>query len=175
MPSRNQGRNRERRQFPDLKDAIGYDPARYLDVPLLETGIEGTPKIRVAISMIQGISRLGVANAWIAAERRLERAGDPDDPDKPDPGPREQIMALLEAKVDYLVEHGDRPRELPTEDGPRRYRKHNRDRPPAECVLIRREVLGDELEVVDRVPIEEVRERTAKVKIENKRADSTTR
>jgi hypothetical protein len=88
----------DRERFPSLKEDIGEDPARYLDHDLIERGSRATsttlqPLVR---ARIRGIDEIGVVRAWIAVERRLDR------------GPRESVIELLEERLAYLQEYGER-------------------------------------------------------------------
>ena len=73
----------DRETFPKLREDLGEDPARYLDVPMFAEG-GGTTRLATAMVRIRGIDKLEVANAWLVVER---------------------------------------PNDLPTEDGPERYRR----------------------------------------------------
>ncbi|QLG63182.1 hypothetical protein [Halorarum salinum] len=86
--------------FPGLREEIGEDPARFLDVPLLGFRNASTP-FGLARARIRGIDEIATANAWLAVERALGR-GDDD-------GPREQVVDLLEARIDDLEGEGERP------------------------------------------------------------------
>lgn len=90
----------------------GENPVRYLDRPLDELG--------TAKALIRGIDSLERARLWLAAERRLGRD---------DGSPRAGVVDLLEERITYLEEHGERPGVLPTEDGPERYQPTTHDRP----------------------------------------------
>lgn len=82
----------DRQQFQEIVDAIGEDPAQFLDHDLAADG----DRRRLAIARIEGIDHLGVVNAWVQVERELDR------------GPRERVIELLEQRRDWLLEHGDR-------------------------------------------------------------------
>lgn len=110
----------DRERFPSLVADIGEDPAQFLDHDLLGDSRHDTP-LRTALARIKGIDSLQVANAWLAVERQLDR------------GPREQVVDALENRIAFLDEHGERPDNLPTEDGPDRYRARDiRDTEPAD-------------------------------------------
>lgn len=81
---------RERRQFPDLREDIGEDPAYYLDAPIIRRG-------RMMRARIRGIDFFDVLSAWKAVERRLDR------------GPRDRVIGWLNEREAYLEEHGERP------------------------------------------------------------------
>jgi len=100
----------ERESFPQLREDLGEDPARYLDVPMFIDG-NREPPLFTAFARIRGIDRLEVANAWLAVERRLDR------------GPRDPVVEALEERIAYLEEAGERPGTVPTEEGPERYRR----------------------------------------------------
>ena len=121
MPAVGQGGKRaDREHYPGLYAEIGEDPAQFLDHDLLGDSRHDTP-LRTAIARIKGIDSLSVANAWLAIERRLDR------------GPREQIVELLEARIAHLEDVGERPDDLPSEDGPARYQARRvRDVEPVE-------------------------------------------
>lgn len=86
--------------FPSLREEIGEDPARFLDVPLLGSTATSTP-FGLARARIRGIDHIATANAWIAIERALGR-GD-------NGGPREQVISLLEERITELKDTGERP------------------------------------------------------------------
>lgn len=52
--------DQDRPRFPDFRDTVGEDPARFL-----ATDVDPEPRIR-------GIADLGVANAWVQAARELD-------------------------------------------------------------------------------------------------------
>ncbi|USZ75645.1 hypothetical protein NGM07_20005 [Halorussus vallis] len=102
--------------FRKLKDDIGENPAQFLDRPLRSDG-ELPLMIR---DRIKGIDRLAVLHAYRAVERKLQRGKDiqnlPDsvDPDALDfyehdiePG-RQRVLDALDARQQYLEEHGER-------------------------------------------------------------------
>lgn len=94
------GQKRERARFPGLEGDIGEDPARFLDQHLVEGGSRhvDTTGLRLVVSRIQGIDRVAVARAWLAVERNEETRG-----------PRDKIVHLLERRIEYLEENGERP------------------------------------------------------------------
>lgn len=100
----------KRESFPQLREDLGEDPARYLDAPMFIDG-NREPPLFTAFARIRGIDRLEVANAWLAVERRLDR------------GPRDPVVEALEDRIAYLEEAGERPETVPTEEGPERYRR----------------------------------------------------
>lgn len=97
-----------RARYPDVKRAIGEDPARFLDHQLVERGPAHTDETmqRLVRARIRGIDRRDVAARWLAVERDLER------------GPRRTIIDWLTDRMAELDERGDRPDRLPA--GPRR-------------------------------------------------------
>lgn len=97
----------DRERFPKLVEDIGEDPAQFLDHDFVRA--DGDTPLRTAIARIKGIDSLQVAHAWLAIERRLDR------------GPREQVVDVLEDRIAFLEAHGERPDDLPSEDGPARY------------------------------------------------------
>jgi hypothetical protein len=106
--------DRGRERFPGLREDIGEDPARYLDVPMFRPpGADGSSPLSTAMARIRGIDQLAVANAWLAVERRLDR------------GPRERVVDALQERIEYLEGHGSRPSDIPTTDGPDRYRRRD--------------------------------------------------
>lgn len=58
------GRQRDRERFPRLKERIGEDPARYLDVDSIDD-------LQLARARIRGIDFLATLRAWRAVERQL--------------------------------------------------------------------------------------------------------
>lgn len=79
----------DREEFPNLREDIGEDPARYLDHDyflMCET-------IR---ARIRGIDSFAVLRAWEAVERRIDR------------GPRDKVLEWLEEREAELGEIGER-------------------------------------------------------------------
>jgi len=104
LPSENQGSSStDRARFPDLRDHLGEDPARFLDQPLF--GTHSNPG-RLMRDRIRGIDEVEVVRAWRAVERNLDR------------GPRDKVLEWLDEREDELEEIGDRPDRLSY--GPRR-------------------------------------------------------
>lgn len=64
----------QRESYPDIKDDIGEDPARFLDTD---------DSLQMAIVRIKGITDPEVIQSWITVETSLDR------------GPRKKIMAAL--------------------------------------------------------------------------------
>lgn len=85
-----------------LKQEIGEDPGRFLDAELVERGPNHTDQTnqRLVRARIRGIDRAEVARAWIAVERRLASEHDRE--------PRQRVLELLEDRLKYLEDHGDR-------------------------------------------------------------------
>ena len=75
-----------------IVDAIGEDPARFLDHDL----VGENDARRLAVARIEGIERLQVVNCWKQCERALDRET------------RGQVMVLLNRRRDHLLEHGER-------------------------------------------------------------------
>lgn len=91
-----------REQFPDLREDIGEDPARFLDHDLLDdVGMRD-----LALTRIESIDKLAVISAWRAVERRLDRQT------------RQAILDALDEREADLEELGERPDRLG--HGPRR-------------------------------------------------------
>lgn len=109
MPAENQpaAGDAGRAAYPDVQQAIGEDPARFLDAPLVERGQSHTDQTRQRLvrARIRGIDRREVAARWLYVERDLER------------GPRKTIVEWLTDRMAELDEIGDRPERLPA--GPR--------------------------------------------------------
>ena len=81
------------RRFPNLKDDIGEDPARYLDQDLT-TGRE------LIEARIRGIDYLATVRAWMAVERHLGRGLGG--------RPRPEVIDLLQEREAVLEAEGDR-------------------------------------------------------------------
>jgi hypothetical protein len=79
---------RDRERFPDVKERIDEDPARWLD---------REPLGKTADARIDGIDFLDVVDAWVRVEAELER------------GPRREVIAKLNQRKAWLEEHGERP------------------------------------------------------------------
>lgn len=75
----------ERAEYPEIKERIGEDPARFLD-----REVDTTTTVDLAVSRIRGIRSLEVALEWIKVEADLDR------------GPRKKVMALLNRKKQLL-------------------------------------------------------------------------
>lgn len=83
MPSTYQSSGAQgREQFPEVAHQIGEDPARFLDVPLVNSGV-GSSDFELAAARIRGIDDIEVANAWLRVEAQLER------------GPRKGVVQRL--------------------------------------------------------------------------------
>ncbi|WP_135806033.1 hypothetical protein [Halorussus marinus] len=111
-----------------LKRKLGENPARFLDHDLVERGSRHTDRTLQPLvrARIRGIDKIGVVNAWIAVERKLDR------------GPRDRIIELLEERKAYLEEYGERP-DLATarlDERPSRYQPHSRDLPATEVTYV---------------------------------------
>lgn len=125
-----------------LKRDIGENPARFLDRPI------SVPPDRNSMfrARLEGIDRLDVIGAWKATERRLAT--------EQDRQPRQHVLDLLDDRREYLLEHGERPRDFSTQyphELPERYQPQRRDRqvPPKEHYWVERDRDG---EVVERRP-----------------------
>ena len=102
MPSENQGRTGDSRErYPDVRDDIGEDPARWLDYAL----IDDQDAQRMARIRIKSIDSIDVARSWIEVERQLDR------------GPRKKIIAWLNERIKALEVIGERPDRLEARDG----------------------------------------------------------
>ena len=114
-----------------LKEDIGENPVRFLDhhIPKIPESPGSMFRARV-----EGIDCLEVVGAWQAAERKLAV--------KEDRQPREHVLQLLEARRDWLLEHGERPENLRTEwphELPDRYQPFDREVPEKECYITKRD------------------------------------
>lgn len=112
-----------------LKRKVGENPARFLDQRIPELPESPTSFFR---ARVDGIDRIEVVGAWIAAERKLAT--------EQGRQPRQHVLDLLEQRRDVLQEHGERPERFRTEwpqDLPDRYNPTNRDRsvPPKDVTV----------------------------------------
>jgi hypothetical protein len=86
--------------LPDWRQAIaariGEDPGRWLDRELVERGPSHTDRTlkRAVHARIKGMREVAVVAAWREVEQRIDR------------GPREQIVAWLDAKAAALGGEG---------------------------------------------------------------------
>jgi len=82
---------------PDVVEAIGEDPRRYL---LVDAGRDqlGDDPLLFAKSRIEGIDRLDVLDYWLDAEVEV--------------GPRKKVIAWINRRKDELEEIGERPDRL---------------------------------------------------------------
>jgi len=127
------GSSTDRARYPQLKDDVGEDPARFLDHDLVSTEWSA-----IVESRINGIDRLPVLRAWLAIERRLDR------------GPRDYVIDLLDERERFLQEHGDRPRDLRDADElPDRYYPGGRT-DPDDVELEKNLINGEPASEVDR-------------------------
>lgn len=92
----------DREGFPVLRERYGYDPARFLDQTLMESGESSTAESgqMLARAVIRGIDTLEKCRAWRAVELRLA--------DRYDREPREAVLGWIEEREAFLEEHGDR-------------------------------------------------------------------
>lgn len=94
------GAGDDRATFPDYREQIGEDPARFLDRPLVGSPSKiGAPGMIVQ-ARIHGIDRLDVAARWLEVEHRLDR------------GPRKKVVKMLKGRVEWLKANGERPDRL---------------------------------------------------------------
>ena len=89
------GPSRDRETFPSLKDEIGEDPARYLDV-------DRVSDLELARARIRGIDFIAVIRAWKAVERNLAANGVVSEHH------RSTVMAWLDEREAELEEIGER-------------------------------------------------------------------
>ncbi|SFR92584.1 hypothetical protein SAMN05216559_1104 [Halomicrobium zhouii] len=66
------GGSRDCERFPELREHLGEDPARWLDWPIL---VE-RDRERLVRTRIESIDRIEVIRAWKAVERALGRGDD---------------------------------------------------------------------------------------------------
>jgi len=101
------GVSRDRERFPELREQLGEDPARWLD-----WSIPGErDRERMVRTRIESIDRIEVIRAWKAVERRLGRGEDG--------GPRSGIVQALDEREAVLEEIGERPDRLVRREGSR--------------------------------------------------------
>lgn len=131
-----------------IKDAIGENPAHFLDRDLVQNGHNQLLPDMIH-DRIKGIDRLDVLNAWRAAERKLQRGQDiqslPDEVDADaldfhehdiEPG-RKRVLDALDDREAYLREHGERSD---------RVQRVNRTVPRKDVFWVRRDRAGDVVE-----------------------------
>ena len=94
------GVSRDRERFPELREQLGEDPARWLDWSILGE----RDRERMVRTRIESIDRIEVIRAWKAVERRLGRGEDG--------GPRSGIVQALDEREGVLEEIGERPDRL---------------------------------------------------------------
>jgi hypothetical protein len=87
--------------FPRIVERIGENPARFLDRDLTTSTPEGHAKPSLMLeARIDGIDFVDVAIAYLAVETQLDR----------EECPRSGVIDRLEARKEWLQDHGDRPR-----------------------------------------------------------------
>lgn len=96
-------RRRNREVYPHVEDAIGEDPARFLDRELDQDALAFLE------SRIEGIDELDVIGAWRGVEAKLVRT--PDRADGQPPG-RPMVRELLQRRARELETLGQRDDQL---------------------------------------------------------------
>jgi len=89
------GRQRDREEFPRVKEDLGEDPARYLDVERVED-------LQLAWARIRGIDFIAAVRAWKAVERNLY--------------PRPKVLEWLDEREEELKDIGDRDERMAAQD-----------------------------------------------------------
>lgn len=103
-----------------VSEAIGHDPARFLDRPLHTTGIgDDYDGLRFIEARIKGIRRLKVVHLYKRVEKNLAKRQDRE--------PRDEVMDLLDTQESLIQEFGDLEEYL--QEAPRR------DPEPTESVV----------------------------------------
>jgi len=87
--------SRTREEYPEVAAAIGEDPARFLDYPIIAPGEEGSSPMLVAKARIRGIESLDVVDGWMEVETSLDR------------GPRKKVVAMLNQRRAQLRDESD--------------------------------------------------------------------
>lgn len=83
----------ERPTFPEVKEEIGEDPARFI-----------TFRGQLLTARLKGIDRVEVARKWIEVELELAEQLDRD--------PDQRLIGYLNKRIDALREHGGRDEQL---------------------------------------------------------------
>lgn len=101
MVSTNQAGNTDEDEYEradEMRERIGVNPARWLDCDLIVANNED--KKETVIAFIKGMDYVETVNCWKQVEKDLGRGEDG--------GPREKVMELLNNRLEYLIEHGER-------------------------------------------------------------------
>lgn len=139
-----------------LKQDVGENPTRFLDQRIPQIPESPTSFLR---ARIDGIDRIEVVGAWLAAERKLATEQGRE--------PRSHVIDLLEQRREFLQDHGERPENLRTEwphELPERYQPTDRDVPPKQWSLVTTDG--------DRVPFDDHRGNSASAKLQSLRTDA---
>ncbi|WP_135807340.1 hypothetical protein [Halorussus marinus] len=108
-------------------DQLGFDPRRFFDEPLLagdDTAMDPVERMR---GIIRGLDDKQSVASLLSVEKTLER------------GPRDEVIEMLQDRMAFLREHGERPDNLRTEwphELPERYQPHDRDRRQADVYWV---------------------------------------
>lgn len=92
--------SRDRATYPEIKDKIGEDPARFLDTRDPEgfgSDIGDTPELALAFARIRGIQSIDVLDKWFEVEQDLPQ------------GPRRHVVSELSARKKELEDAEEQP------------------------------------------------------------------
>lgn len=112
--------HRDRARYPSVEDAIGEDPARFLDRDT--RGRDPLDALRLPIARIRGIDRLEVLARWQAVARDLDA--------------HPAIIDALRTRGNTLREHGERPRRDPDPDALRKRAAELAPEDPRDAVFL---------------------------------------
>ena len=100
--------------YPKIERDVGYNPARFLDMDLVETGDATIQSNRALVrAVIRGLQSVATVRAWDGVERNLARK-------VYDREPRQPILDWLAEREAELQERGDLDERLEAEDIPPR-------------------------------------------------------
>jgi len=160
MPSTHQASDDgERLRCPNLIEAIGEDPARWLDRPIV-----GHPNRETVVrTLIDGMDSLERVRAWKACELRLANPQEDDNPRNPLDEPRGAIIQRLDQREEWLQLHGERADRVPL--GPRE---------PCDCCGGEPELTAADLRERDRREVERLAEAHKSGGVDTSETTSTT-
>ncbi len=96
------GQSRDHPAFPSIESQLGYNPARFLDSEIEQTGC--TTDLTV-ISLIRGIQEISTIRAWLTVEADLGRGHNG--------GPRQRVVKWLNRRQ-AVIKEADRAPSTPT-------------------------------------------------------------
>lgn len=136
------------------KDVLGFDPRRFFDAPLLSVEQGAMNPVERMRAIIRGLDRKEKVASLMAVERQLDR------------GPRDEVLGMLEDRMAFLEEEGERPpdlRDASLDERPLRFTPADREVPPKKAFIVEDDGT--------RVPYDEKRDSSASAKLGDLRSE----